>query len=228
MSTLKEKVAIVTGASKGLGRAIAKRLAEAGATVIASARSEALLQQLANQLPEQIIPYPCDVTNSQQVQAMVQFTIEKYGKLDILINNAGLGHFAPLDELSEEQWDEMMNVNLKGVFLTCKYAIPYLKQTEGHIVNISSVAGIEAFPNGGGYCASKFGLMGLTEALIKELKPFHVKVSALCPGSIKTEFSSNPKDYAMEPEQVAEAVYMMVSAPKKVIYNQVVMRPLVR
>src|SRR4051812_44951440 len=129
MSTLKGKVAIVTGASKGLGRAIAKRLAEAGATVIASARSEALLQELASQVPERIIPYHCDVTNSRQVQAMVQFTIEKYGKLDILINNAGLGHFAPLDELSEEQWDEMLNVNLKGVFLTCKYAIPYLKQT---------------------------------------------------------------------------------------------------
>jgi NAD(P)-dependent dehydrogenase (short-subunit alcohol dehydrogenase family) len=160
------------------------------------------------------------------VQDLVQFAIQRFGRLDVLINNAGLGHFAPVDELTESQWDEMMNVNLKGAFLTCKYAIPHLKATEGHIVNISSVAGTEAFARGGGYCASKFGLMALTDALTQELKPHHVKVSALCPGSIKTEFGRQ-KDYAMEAEQVAEAVWTIVSAPKGVIYNTIIMRPLV-
>lgn len=226
MSSLRGKIAIVTGASKGLGIAITRRLVREGATVIASARSKELLDLLAQEAPEQIIPHPCDVTQSKQVQQLIETVIQRFGKLDLLINNAGLGYFAPVDELTEEQWDEMMNVNLKGAFLTCKYAIPHLKQTEGHIVNISSVAGTEAFARGGGYCASKFGLMALSDALTLELKPFHVKVSTLCPGSIKTEFG-RPKDYALDPEEVAEAVGMVVSAPKGVILNQIIMRPLV-
>lgn len=220
------KIAIVTGASKGLGQAITKRLVQGGATVIASARSRSKLEALSETAPEKIFPFVCDVTNSQQVQELIQFAINRFGRLDLLINNAGLGHFAPVDELTEDQWDEMMNVNLKGAFLTSKYAIPHLKATEGHLVNISSVAGTEAFARGGGYCASKFGLMALTDALTQELKPYHVKVSALCPGSIKTEFG-RAKDYAMEAEQVAEAVWTIVSAPKGVIYNTVIMRPLV-
>ncbi|SEN26908.1 SDR family oxidoreductase [Lihuaxuella thermophila] len=226
MTALKGKVAIVTGASKGLGQAIARRLAKGGANVVASARSTDKLEALAQEAPDRILAFPCDVTKSTQVQALIQFALQRFGRIDILVNNAGLGHFAPIDELSEEQWDEMMNVNLKGAFLACKYAIPHLKATEGHIVNISSVAGTEAFPNGGGYCASKFGLMALSDTLTLELKPYHVKVSTLCPGSIKTEFH-HPKAYAMEAEQVAETVWTMVSAPKGVIYNQVIMRPLV-
>ncbi|RAL22663.1 SDR family oxidoreductase [Thermoflavimicrobium daqui] len=219
-----DQVAIVTGASKGLGAAIARRLARQGLTVVASARSQEQLQSLAQEYPSQIFPFTCDVTKSEQVQSLIQFTIEKCGKIDVLINNAGLGRFAPIHELDESDWDEMMDVNLKGTFLACKYAIPYLKQTEGHIINISSVAGMVAFPNGGGYCASKFGLMGFSEALTLELKSHHVNVSTLCPGSIKTEFN-NPKDWAMEPEQVAETVWLIISAPKNVIINQVVMRP---
>jgi NAD(P)-dependent dehydrogenase (short-subunit alcohol dehydrogenase family) len=226
MTRLDGKTAIVTGASKGLGRAIAKRLAEGGAYVVAAARSKDKLEHLASEHPGRIIPFVCDVTRSDQVRAMIEFTVERSGRLDILVNNAGLGRFAPVDELSEEDWDLMMDVKLKGAFLACKYAIPHLKKTEGHIVNISSVAGTEAFATGGGYCASKFGLMALTDALTLELKPHHVKVTALCPGSIKTEFH-RPKDYAMEAEQVAETVWTVVSAPKGVIYNQIIMRPLV-
>jgi NAD(P)-dependent dehydrogenase (short-subunit alcohol dehydrogenase family) len=226
MSTIEEKVAIVTGASKGLGRAIALRLARGGVRVVAAARSSGKLEELSREVPIRITPFTCDVTNSGQVKALIEFTVERFGRIDILINNAGLGRFAPVHELSEEDWDEMMNVNLKGAFLTCKYAIPHLKKTEGHIVNISSVAGTEAFPRGAGYCASKFGLMALSDTLALELKPHHVKVTALCPGSIKTEFH-HPKEYAMEPGQVAETVWMVVSAPKGIIYNQIIMRPLV-
>ncbi|TCS93439.1 SDR family oxidoreductase [Hazenella coriacea] len=226
MSSLKGKVAIVTGASKGLGVAITRRLVHEGATVIASARRLNLLEALAQEKPDQIIPQACDVTQRQQVQQLIDQVIQRWGRLDLLINNAGLGHFAPVDELTEEQWDQMMDVNLKGAFLTCKYAIPHLKQTEGHIVNISSVAGTESFARGGGYCASKFGLMALSDALTLELKPYHVKVSTICPGSIKTEFGRY-KDYALDPEQVADAVGMVVSAPKGVILNQITMRPLV-
>jgi len=226
MQSLKDKVGIVTGASKGLGRAVSKRLADAGATVIAGARSEAHLNTLAGEHPGRIYAFPCDVTEPGQVEALIQFAIDRFGRLDFLINNAGIGRFDTVEKLAVEDWEHMMAVNAKGPFLACKYAIPHLKKTEGHIINVSSVAGTEAFATGGGYCASKFALMALTDALTLELKPYHVKVTAICPGSIKTEFQT-PKDYAMEPEQVAETIWTILSAPKNVIYNQVIMRPLV-
>lgn len=226
MSSLGDKVGIVTGASKGLGRAIAKRLALEGAIVVASARNESELNELAKEHPGHIYAFPCDVTEAVQVKALIQFTVERLGRLDFLVNNAGIGRFDTVEQLSVEDWDQMMAVNAKGPFLTCKFAIPYLKKTEGHIVNISSVAGTESFATGSGYCASKFALMALSDALTLELKPFHVKVTTLCPGSIKTEFQQ-PKDYAMEPEQVADTVWTVLSSPKNVIYNQIIMRPLV-
>jgi NAD(P)-dependent dehydrogenase (short-subunit alcohol dehydrogenase family) len=220
------KVAIVTGASRGVGEAIVRRFVQGGYYVVATARNKTALQALSEEYPDHILPVACDITNSDQVTEVINQTIAKWGKLDILINNAGIGHFAPVEELTEDEWDEMLAVNSKGPFLACKYAIPHLKASEGHIVNISSIAGIEAFARGAGYCASKFALMALSDALTKELKPHHVKVSTICPGSINTTFH-NPKDWALPKEQVAETAWMIVSAPKGVIYSQVNMRPLV-
>jgi NADP-dependent 3-hydroxy acid dehydrogenase YdfG len=219
--------AIVTGASKGLGKAISLRLAQGGARVFAAARSQEALQKLAKENPDHIVPVTCDVTQSDQVQHLIHTAVEQAGTLDILINNAGLGHFGKVQDLTEEEWDQMMDVNLKGVFLACKYAIPHLIQQKGHIVNISSVAGTVTFPGGGGYCASKFGLMALSDVLTQELKQKEVRVTTVCPGSIQTEFfgEAGPKPYYLQPEQVAEAVYTAVAAPKEVIFNQIVMRP---
>lgn len=224
MSAKDERVAIVTGASKGLGAAITRRFAKEGIRVVACARSEDKLKKVAESDPDLIFPVPCDITQSRQVKGVIDTTIERFGRIDILVNNAGLGRFGKVHELSEEDWDQMMSVNLKGAFLACKYAIPFLIRQKGHIVNISSVAGIVAFPGGGGYCASKFGLMALSDALTQELKPHEVRVSTLCPGSILTEFGA-AKPYALKPEQVAETVWQMVSAPPGVIYNQIIMRP---
>lgn len=225
MADLQGKVAIVTGASKGLGAAVTRRLARGGAKVVAAARSHDRLKSLSREYPEQILPVPCDITQSEQVQSLIKAAVEEFGSIDILVNNAGVGRFGSVQELTEKAWDEMMDINLKGVFLTCKYTIPYLIPQKGHIVNISSVAGTVTFPGGGGYCASKFGLMALSEVLTQELKKDEVKVHTLCPGSIQTDFSENPKSYALEAEQVAEAVWTMVTAPAGVIYNQVIMRP---
>lgn len=222
-----DRVAIITGASKGLGRAIVHRLVKAGIRVVAAARSLDKLQTLAEEYKEWVFPVACDVTKSTDVKQMVEQAVKHYGKIDILVNNAGLGHFGSVEDLTEEQWDEMMNVNLKGAFLTCKYSIPYLKQTEGQIINISSVAGIEAFAGGAGYCASKFGMMALSDSLTKELKPYYVKVTTLCPGSIKTEFNPNPKDYSLDANEVAESIHQIISAPKGMIIGQVIMRPVV-
>ncbi len=218
------KVAIVTGASKGLGRQIAKKLVAKGVKVVACARSTKQLHSLVKECGDHLLPFTCDITDSSQVQALISYTIEQTGRLDYLINNAGLGRFATIDNLSEHDWDAMMNVNLKGSFLTCKYAIPYLKQTKGHIVNISSIAGSVAFAEGGGYCASKAGLNMLSEALRIELKNYEVRVTTISPGSIKTKFNQ-PKDYALEPEQVAETVWTVIQAPKTVIYSHITVRP---
>ncbi|MBS7529126.1 SDR family NAD(P)-dependent oxidoreductase [Hazenella sp. IB182353] len=226
MQDLTEKVAIVTGASRGLGKAICKRLAEAKVTVIAAARSFDDLKQLTTSYPDQITPIACDVTDPKQVENLIHSTMTMHKQIDILINNAGIGRFAPVDELSTEDFSLMLDVNLKGTFFTCKYSIPHLKKSKGHILNISSIAGIESFASGGGYCASKFGVMALSDALRMELKSHHVKVSTFCPGSIKTDFGRY-KDYALEPEQVAESIYQIVAADPGVIMNQVVMRPLV-
>lgn len=217
-------VAIVTGASRGLGRTIAKRFATEEVKVIACARSQAELAELAQEHPNYIDPFTCDITNEQQVQALINHSIEQHDRLDYLINNAGLGKFATIDQLSTADWDLMMNVNVKGSFLAAKYAIPHLKRSKGHIVNISSVAGDEAFAKGGGYCASKAALNMLADALTLELKKHEVRVTTISPGSIKTTFH-NPKDYALEPEQVAETVWSVISAPKKFIYGKITIRP---
>lgn len=229
MATLTGQVAIITGASRGLGRSIATMFADNGATVIATARDKTALIDVAQQFSGEgkIVPYACDITQSNQVDGLIRFTLQRYEKLDILINNAGVGHMSPVHELAEEDWDTMMSVNLKGPYLTCKYAVPhFIERKSGHIVNISSVAGTVTFKGGGGYCASKFGLMALTDVLTQELKPHKVRVSVICPGSIQTEFGGkDPKSYSLKPEQVAKVAYDMVTAPEGVILNQVVMRP---
>ncbi|MFC4078128.1 SDR family oxidoreductase [Salinithrix halophila] len=225
MADLNGKVAIVTGASKGLGAAVARRFAKSGAQVVAAARNRDKLEALTREYPDQILPIQCDITQPDQVQDLINTTAKELERIDILVNNAGIGRFGKVQDLSIEDWDQMMDVNLKGVFLACKYAIPHLIRSKGHIVNVSSVAGTVTFSGGGGYCASKFGLMALSEVLTQELKKEEVKVNTLCPGSIQTDFFDDPKDYALSAEQVAETVWLMVTAPSGVIYNQIIMRP---
>lgn len=231
MARLSGQVVIVTGASRGLGRSIASMFAHSGATVVATARNEAALNALAQQFSTdgegEIVPYRCDVTQSGQVEGLISFTLSRFEKLDILINNAGVGSMAPVHELPVADWDAMMDVNLRGPFLTCKYAIPhFIERKSGHIINISSVAGTVTFKGGGGYCASKFGLMALTDVLTQELKPHKVRVSVICPGSIQTEFAGrDPKSYALKPDEIAKVAYDMATAPEGVILNQVIMRP---
>ncbi|MMZ55842.1 Sepiapterin reductase [compost metagenome] len=232
LQSLHNKVALITGASKGIGRAMSTLFAEKGATVYAVARSAALLKELADEANGKkghILPAPCDVSDAEAVESLIGQIMREEEHIDVLINNAGLGHFGMIHELTEAQWDEMMNVNLKGVFLCTKYTAPHMiKRKSGHIINISSVAGTVTFPGGGGYCASKFGLMAFNDVLTQELKPHNVKVSVICPGSVQTHFSQGePKDYALRPEEVAYMAYQMAAAPEHIIMNQLIMRPVV-
>jgi len=232
LQSIHNKVVLITGASKGIGRAMSLLFADKGATVYAIARSESQLKDLATEADNKqgcIIPSPCDIRDSSAIERLIGQIVHEEGRIDALVNNAGLGHFGPIHELTEAQWDEMMDVNLKGVFLCTKYTVPHMIQQQGgHIVNISSVAGTVTFPGGGGYCTSKFGLMAFTDVLTQELKPHNVKVSVICPGSVQTEFGqSAPKEYALRPEEVAYMAYQMIAAPEHVIMNQLIMRPVV-
>ena len=230
---LAEKAALVTGASRGIGRAIALRLARLGASVAICARNRADLQRTAHELRKQgrrALPIVADVTRADEVQQMVEQACSQIGEIEILVNNAGLGIFGPFHERSEGDWDAVLDTNLKAVFLASRAVAPrMIRLGRGHIINISSLASKSAFPGGAIYCASKWGLMGLTACIAEDLRAHGVRVSVICPGSVDTEFSShagrNPATL-LQPEDVAHAVAMIVTQSAHSFISEVDVRPL--
>ncbi|MDI6603187.1 MAG: SDR family NAD(P)-dependent oxidoreductase [Patescibacteria group bacterium] len=201
---LKGKVAIITGARRGMGRSHALKLAKEGAKVVVSDISQEECQKVVEKIKKgkgKALAIKCDVSKKEEVEEMVRKTIEKFGKVDILVNNAGIAQFVPFLEMTEEDWDRTLDINLKGYFL-CAQAVAkeMAKQKSGVIINIASVAmgqqGI-GFPNLVHYCASKGGIVGMTEALAVELAPYNIRVNAISPGMIETPMidplKSDPK-----------------------------------
>ena len=196
------KVAIVTGAARGIGRGIAEALADAGANVVVSdlgasagsvtyelasaAQLEATARELAARGRGQALAVACDVTNAAQVEALVARTREAFGRVDLVVNNAGVVHFAPLETIDEARWDFVYAVNVKGPYLVSRAALGELAKTQGSIVNIASVAGKRGRATGTLYCSSKFAVVGFTQALADELAPRGVRVNAVCPGVLAT------------------------------------------
>lgn len=188
---LKDKVAIVTGGNKGIGRAISLNLAEEGADVVVAARD----MQAANEVVEKIkgmqresFSVKTDVRQVDQVNAMVKRVIDEFGRIDILVNNAGILLMTPAVDITEKEWDEIMRVNARGVFLCCRAVAKHMiEQKQGKIINISSVAGKRGSPLMAHYCASKFAVLGLTFTLALELSPYNINVNAVCPGDIDTD-----------------------------------------
>jgi len=232
-SDLKEKVAIITGARRGMGKSHALRLAKAGAKVVVSDISEEECQKVVDEIKKnrgEAMAVKCDVTKKGEVENMVKQAIGKWGRIDILVNNAGICQFKPFLEITEEEWDRTININLKGYFLCAQAAAKEMvKQKSGVIVNIASVAmgqqGV-GMPNIVHYCASKGGIVGMTEALAVELAPFNIRVNAISPGAIETPMvdllKTDPK--TMEgtlariplhrmgkPEEVSNLVLFLVS-----------------
>ena len=232
-SDLKEKVAIITGARRGMGKSHALRLAKAGAKVVVSDISEEECQKVVDEIKKnrgEAMAVKCDVTKKGEVENMVKQVIGKWGRIDILVNNAGICQFKPFLEITEEEWDRTININLKGYFLCAQAAAKEMvKQKSGVIVNIASVAmgqqGV-GMPNIVHYCASKGGIVGMTEALAVELAPFNIRVNAISPGAIETPMvdllKTDPK--TMEgtlariplhrmgkPEEVSNLVLFLVS-----------------
>ena len=188
MNRLQGKVALVTGSSRGLGRAIAKALSSEGAKVVVSGTSERALESTAEEIRQQhgtVLAFKADVTRWADVKSMADAAARAFGTIDILVNNAGRIVIKPFLDQSEEDWDYTMDVNAKGSFLCCKAVAPYMiKQKSGKIINISSQAGKEGTPLMAPYCASKHAVVGLTRALALELAPYNVNVNAVCPGTI--------------------------------------------
>ena len=233
---LRAKVAVVTGASRGLGYAFSKTLLHRGARVYGLARSADDLNEHREELGDAFVPVRCDVTQEDQVREAFEQVRAEAGRLDVLVNNAGLGHFAPVDELTLDDWDVQMEVNLKGMFLCTRAAVPLMRaQNEasgfgGHIVNIASIAGLLGNPNLSAYNASKFGVRGFSESIMKELRDDGIKVTCIYPGSVDTHFfktsGSTPSPNAMRPEDIASTVAHVLEADDNYLISEVVMRPL--
>jgi 3-oxoacyl-[acyl-carrier protein] reductase len=226
------EVALITGANRGIGLAIARSLGRLGATVVLCARDRKKLADAASDLAREGIAakaIAADVTKPADIAALIEQTERESGPIDILVNNAGIGYFAPVQEASEEKWDAVLDTNLKAVFLLSKAVAPgMIARRKGHIINIASLAGKNAFPGGSLYCASKWGLLGLTQCMAEDLRAHGIRVSAVCPGSVATDFSPHAKkdpSKMLQPEDVALAVETIVRQAPQSFISEVVLRP---
>ena len=230
---LSGKVALVTGGSRGIGRAIAERLAALGASVAICGRDRAALEDSAatlKKLGTNTFFQVADVTNAAQVAELVSDTERALGPISILVNNAGVGLFGPAHEKTEVEWDRVLDTNLKSVFLMSRAVAPLMiRRGSGDIINISSLAGRNTFAGGGIYCATKWGLLGLSGCMAEDLRDHGIRVSVICPGSVATEFSGRaPKvpGKALQAEDVAHAVEAIVTQRPGSFLSEVQLRPL--
>jgi 3-oxoacyl-[acyl-carrier protein] reductase len=229
---LQGKVAIITGASRGIGLAVAHRLGTLGAKLSLCARDAGKLRSAADQLhpvAAGVFSAAADVTHGDQILAFVQDTEKALGPVEILVNNAGIGYFGPTHEATEANWDSVLDTNLKAVFLASKaVAAGMIARRSGHIVNIASLAGKNAFAGGGIYCASKWGLLGLTECMAEDLRGYGIRVNAICPGSVATDFSPHGKkdiSKMLQTEDIAHVVELIVTQAPQSFISEILIRP---
>jgi 3-oxoacyl-[acyl-carrier protein] reductase len=230
---LAAQVAVVTGAGRGIGKAIALKLAELGARTVLCGRSREALDETAAAIQAnggQASIIECDVTDLASVESLADRIERGFHRVDILINNAGIGGSGgPLHQLAPENWDRVLNTNLRGVYYCIRSLAPIMiKARNGHIINISSLAGKNALPNGAAYAASKWGLNGLTYSVAEELRPHNIRVAVICPGSTNTDFSPHPgknNEKMLQASDVAHVVVMLVTQAPNSFASEVLLRP---
>ncbi|AXJ01341.1 NADP-dependent 3-hydroxy acid dehydrogenase YdfG [Cyclonatronum proteinivorum] len=227
-----DKNVIITGASSGIGAAFAKAIIEKGGVVYGIARRQERLQELQRDLGDRFHPVVLDITDEPAVSTWVEATFSAGNYPDALINNAGLGKFGNVEDLSLDDWHTMMNVNLNGVFYLTRKIVPMMKQNPAHchIINIASVAGLMGNPTISGYNVTKFGLRGFSDALFKELRYDAIKVTCVFPGSIATEFfdlaGSSTHPNMMQAQDVASTIVHILETPDNFLIDEITLRPL--
>lgn len=228
---IENKVAYITGGTKGVGYGIAKILLENGVSVAFTGRKKEDVEKVENELKQysaNVLGLISDVKNLEDESNAVKNIIEKFGRLDFVIANAGLGIFKPVDELSSEEWNDMIETNLTGVFYTLKASVEELKKTEGYYITISSLAGANFFENGAGYNASKFGVVGFTQAAMIDLRKYNIKSTVIMPGSVATNFNGNTpseKDFwKIQPEDMGSLVLDILKMNPRVLPSKIEFR----
>ena len=231
---LKNQIAVVTGSTKGIGLAVAEALAEEGAHVAVCSRNsdevQACVEDLSARFEGRILGRQCDVREASEFESLLDFAESELGGLDILINNAGIGIFKPVGEMTVEEWRSVLSTNLDSLFYGCRFAIPKMKRRGGgFIINIGSLAGKNAFPDGAAYNASKFGLIGFSEALMQEVRHDDIRVAYVMPGSVDTWFrGGSPQgrgSWKLSAQDVAEVVVQTLKRSDRCLTSRIEMRP---
>lgn len=230
--SLKNKVAYITGGTKGIGFGIAKQLLESGMKVVITGRSQKGVNEAVKQLQvfkNHLLGLVSDVRNYEDEQQAIKQTIDKFGQLDVVIANAGLGIFKPVDQMSISDWNAMIETNLNGVFYTLKAGVEALKKSKGYYISIASLAGTNFFASGAGYNASKFGVVGFTQAAMLDLRNYDVKVTTIMPGSVTSHFNNHapsPEDsWKIQPEDIGQLVVDLLKMPANALPSKIEIRP---
>ena len=241
-NNIKGKVVVITGASSGMGEAAAKHLSTLGATVVLGARRTDRIEKLAKEINDnggKALAIAVDVTQREQVKSLVDTTVAEFGRVDVILNNAGIMPLSLVESLHVDEWDNMIDVNLKGVLNGIAAVLPYMKeQKSGQIINTSSVAGHKVFSGSAVYSATKFAVRALTEGLRMEVKPYNIRTTIVCPGAVKTELLEHitdadvrqaNEDYVgavgISPDSFARVVAFAISQPEDVDINEIIFRP---
>ena len=232
MNNLTDKTAYITGGTKGIGFGIAQTLLNNGMKVAIGGRKLGVVQQAAASLqadPSRVLAIESDVSSLADETKAIKTVVDKFGQLDVLVANAGVGHFAAIDTLTEEQWKETIDTNLTGVFNTVKSGIDALKHSKGYIITIASLAGTNFFENGAAYNASKFGLVGFSQAIMLDLRKYGIKVTTIMPGSVATHFNNHQPNsgdaWKIQPEDIGQLVADLLHMNPRTLPSKIEVRP---
>lgn len=228
---LEGKVAYITGGSKGIGLGVAKSLLAKGMKIAISGRTLKTVQEAAAEIEnkENVLALESDVAKLEDEKKAVSAILSKWGRLDVVLANAGVGHFAPIDEMEADQWHQMVDTNLTGAFNTLQASIPALKTSKGYYMTLASLAGTNFFASGAGYNATKFGVVGFTQAAMLDLRKYDVKVTTIMPGSVATHFNGNVPDdsdaWKIQPEDIGKLVIDLLTMHPRTLPSKIEVRP---